>query len=155
MHTWNFTGGPVVKNPPFKAESVGFIPGWRTKIPHVVEQLSPHTTTRVHAPQWKIQTNREFPGGLVVRIPGFHCRGLVSIPDWGTETPQAMWHGLKNKNTYKQPSCFQGYFSVPDFSINKQNYYFISLQHLTFLFHLSFIELWSCLLLYLIFFHLL
>ena len=63
-----------------------------------------------------------------------------------------MWRGLKNKNAYKQPSCFQGYFPVPDFSINKQNYYFISLQHLTFLFHLSFIELLSHLLLYLIFF---
>ena len=45
------------------------------------------------------------------------AQGLIY--GWGTEIPQAMWRGLKNKNTYKQPSCFQGYFSVPDFSINK------------------------------------
>ena len=27
----------------------------------------------------------EFPGGTVVRILGFHCRGLDSIPGWGIE----------------------------------------------------------------------
>ena len=38
---------------------------------------------------------REFPGGLVVRILGFHCHGLGSIPSQGTEIPQAAWHGQK------------------------------------------------------------
>ena len=32
----------------------------------------------------------EFPGGLVVRIPGFHCHGPGSVPGWGTEIPQAV-----------------------------------------------------------------
>ena len=27
----------------------------------------------------------------MVRILGFHCRGLGSIPGWGIEIPQAMW----------------------------------------------------------------
>ena len=26
----------------------------------------------------------EFPGGLVVRIPGFHCHGPGSVPGWAT-----------------------------------------------------------------------
>ena len=41
----------------------------------------------------------EFPGGLVVRIPGFHCHGLGSIPGWGTEIPQDMWCGQKKKKS--------------------------------------------------------
>ena len=39
----------------------------------------------------------EFPGGLVVRIPGFCCRGPGSIPGWGTESPQAAQVWLKKK----------------------------------------------------------
>ena len=38
-------GGPVVKNPLSYEGDVGSIPGWGTKIPHAVGQLSPHTTT--------------------------------------------------------------------------------------------------------------
>lgn len=34
--------------------------------------------------------SREFPGGLVVRTPGFH-HGLGSISGQGTEMPQATW----------------------------------------------------------------
>ena len=30
-----------------------------------------------------------------VRIPGFHCSGLGSVPGWGTEIQQAMWHNKK------------------------------------------------------------
>lgn len=33
----------------------------------------------------KIEIGWEFPGGLVVRIPDFHCRGLAQ----GTEIPHA------------------------------------------------------------------
>ena len=36
----DFPGGPVVKNLPCKAEDMGSIPGWGTKIPQVAEQLS-------------------------------------------------------------------------------------------------------------------
>ena len=38
----------------------------------------------------------KFPGGLVVRILGFHCCNLGSVPGWGSEIPQAMQCG-KNK----------------------------------------------------------
>ena len=37
---WDFPGGPVIKNLPCNAGDAGSIPGWGTKIPHVVEQLS-------------------------------------------------------------------------------------------------------------------
>ena len=40
---------------------------------------------------------REFPGGLVVRILGFHCHGLGSIPSQRTEILQAMRRGQKKK----------------------------------------------------------
>ena len=59
MDTWDFPGGPVVKNPPSNAGDTGSIPGRGTKIPHAAGQLSPHATTRepahhnyrAHAPQ--------------------------------------------------------------------------------------------------------
>ena len=37
----------------------------------------------------------------MVRIPGFKCHSLVSIPDQGTEIPQATWHSQKKKK-YKK-----------------------------------------------------
>ena len=42
---WDFPGGPVVKNPPSNAGDAGSIPGWGTKIPHAMEQLSLHAAT--------------------------------------------------------------------------------------------------------------
>ena len=36
----DFPGGRVVENLPCNAGDAGSIPGWRTKIPHVLEQLS-------------------------------------------------------------------------------------------------------------------
>ena len=42
----DFTGGPVVKNPPPNVEDVALIPGQGTKIPHAVGQLSLCTTNR-------------------------------------------------------------------------------------------------------------
>ena len=44
----------------------------------------------------------EFPRGLVVRITGFHCRGLGSVPGQGTEIPQAMQHCQKKQKTKKK-----------------------------------------------------
>ena len=38
---------------------------------------------------------QEFPGGLVVRIPGFHCHGPGSLPVWETEILQATWRSQK------------------------------------------------------------
>ena len=44
----NFPGGPAVKNPPSKAGNVGSIPGWGTKIPYAMGQLSPHFLNPAH-----------------------------------------------------------------------------------------------------------
>ena len=41
----DFPRGPVVKNLPSNARSVGSIPGQATEIPHAVGQLSPRATT--------------------------------------------------------------------------------------------------------------
>ena len=41
----DFLRSPVVKNPPSNAGVMGLTPGWGTKIPHAVGQLSPCATT--------------------------------------------------------------------------------------------------------------
>ena len=41
----SFDGGPVVKNSPCNAGDKGLIPCWGTKIPHIVEQVSPSAPT--------------------------------------------------------------------------------------------------------------
>ena len=46
MVSWDFAGGPVVKNLPCSAGDVGSIPGWGTKMPHAAEKLSLRATTR-------------------------------------------------------------------------------------------------------------
>ena len=43
---WDFPGGPVVKNLSFNAGDVGLIPGWGTKIPNALGQLSLCATFR-------------------------------------------------------------------------------------------------------------
>ena len=45
----------------------------------------------------KIKTLWDFPGGPVVRIPCFQCRGCGSIPGQGTKFPPAAW---LSKNIY-------------------------------------------------------
>ena len=42
----NFPGGPVDKSPPSNAGDTGLIPGWGTKIPHAMGQLSPRATMK-------------------------------------------------------------------------------------------------------------
>ena len=54
----DFPGGPVVKNPPVNAGGRGFDP-WSGKIPHVSEQLSPHTPTAEPEPQSPCCVTRE------------------------------------------------------------------------------------------------
>ena len=39
--SWDFPGGPVVKNPPCNAGDTGSIPGRETNSPHAETQLSP------------------------------------------------------------------------------------------------------------------
>ena len=41
----DYTGGPVLKNPPCNAGDMGSNPGEGTKIPHAVDQLSPQAAT--------------------------------------------------------------------------------------------------------------
>ena len=48
--TRDFPGGPVVKNLPCNAGDVGLNPSWGTRIPHVMEQLSPSSATTEPAP---------------------------------------------------------------------------------------------------------
>lgn len=36
-----------------------------------------------------LKFSREFHGSLVVRTLRFHCKGLHSIPGWGSKLPQA------------------------------------------------------------------
>ena len=59
---WDFPGGPVVKNPLSNAGDAGSIPGWGTKIPHAMGQLSPRTTTReskTRTPQQRYHLDEE------------------------------------------------------------------------------------------------
>ena len=42
----DFSGGPVVRNLLSSAEDMGSTPGWETKIPHALGQLSLYTATR-------------------------------------------------------------------------------------------------------------
>ena len=46
MHTGDFPGSPVIKNPASTARDKGLIPDQGTKIPHTLEHLSLCTTTR-------------------------------------------------------------------------------------------------------------
>ena len=41
----SFDGGPVVKNSPCNVGDKGLIPCWGTKIPHIVETVSPSAPT--------------------------------------------------------------------------------------------------------------
>ena len=43
--TWDFPGGPGVKNPPCNAGDMSLIPGQGTKMPRVTRQLTPCATT--------------------------------------------------------------------------------------------------------------
>ena len=45
----------------------------------------------------KKQRAGEFPGGPVVRIPGFHSRGPGAFPGWGTAIPLAACCRQKKK----------------------------------------------------------
>ena len=58
--------------------------------------LTTGTTREFPQPLFKSALYWEFPGGLVVRIPSFHCCGPGSIPGEGTEISQAVRRGQKN-----------------------------------------------------------
>ena len=56
---WDFPGGPVVKTLSSNAGDVGLIPGWGTKIPNALGQLSLCATSREqpshHTEDWVLQ----------------------------------------------------------------------------------------------------
>ena len=58
-----FLGGPVVKKPPSNAGDMGLIPGWGTKIPHAIGQLSPSAAISepTHSGAWVPQLDTEKP----------------------------------------------------------------------------------------------
>ena len=58
--SWDFPGSSVVKTAS-KAEGMGSIPGWQTKIPHAVQ----------HGQK---MFKKVIPGSPVVRTLNFHCR---------------------------------------------------------------------------------
>ena len=47
----DFSGGPVVKDPPSNAGDMGSISGRTTKIPHATGQLSPRAATKTQGNQ--------------------------------------------------------------------------------------------------------
>ena len=58
----DFPGGPVVKAPPSKAQGVGSIPGWGTKIPHASRVKNPkHKKTEVILLTNSIKTLKKTP----------------------------------------------------------------------------------------------
>ena len=74
LTTRDFPDDPVVKNPPSNAEDEGLIPGWGTKIPHLVEQLSLcSTTTEAHS-LWSLQAT---PRESVCRNERSHVTGMI------------------------------------------------------------------------------
>lgn len=44
---------------------------------------------------------RELPGGPVLRIQCFHCRGMGSVPGWGTKDPASCLTQQKKKKKRK------------------------------------------------------
>ena len=88
----NFSGGPVVKNPPSNAGDVGWIPGWGTKIPCAMG--------KTHVPKLRLNVAKfkkknfkryltDFLGGPVVKNPPTNVGEADSIPGWGTKIPRA------------------------------------------------------------------
>ena len=50
-----------------------------------------------------------FPGGLVLRIPGFHCYDPGSIPAQGSEIPKAVQQDQKQKKIPQTKNIFWFY----------------------------------------------
>ena len=88
-------------------------PHWNTcPLKMLIYLSASYHNAQKRADKQYIFLKKEFPGGLVVRMQHFHCRGLGSIPGWGTEIPQATQHSQnKNKKKKKQtksPINFSG-----------------------------------------------
>ena len=70
--------------------------GWNTHPLHWKAKSQP--LDRWGSPEANVKRRfGEFPGGLLVRIQCYDCRGLGSILGQGTKIPQATRHGQKKK----------------------------------------------------------
>ena len=102
----DFPGGPVVKNPPSNAGDMGSIPGWGTKIPHAVGQLSPRAATtelaclkeRARMPQ---TTEPMCPGA---RAPQLERENLHTIT---REKPESRNERCRTPQRRTPPCCNQ------------------------------------------------
>ena len=70
--------------------------------PHQTESKCFHEFLHTHvhsitSPNRQNVETKEFSGGPVVRASSFHCRGLGSIPVWGTKILPAVSCGQKKK----------------------------------------------------------
>ena len=82
--SWDFPGGPVVKNLPCNAGDAGLLPGQRTKIPHAAGQLSPHaTTTELPRLNWSPRRKLQSPRALEPE-----CHTYRAHTPWSPRTPQ-------------------------------------------------------------------
>ena len=64
-------------------------------------------------------TNRDFPGGPVVRTPHFHCRWHRFNRE--TKIPHATWHGQEKKKRTKQTKTY--FFIKPKIARMIENFY--------------------------------
>ena len=81
-YVWDFSDGPVVKNPPFEAGNMGSIPGRGPKIPRAAGQLSPCATTTEPASH-NYNPMQGLPGGSVARSPSANAGDTGSITEPG------------------------------------------------------------------------
>ena len=86
--SWRLHGGPVTKNPPSNSGGMGSIPGWGTKIPHAMGQLSPRTTTTENLGP----STRKKPEG---------CNERSHMLQQRSHMPQLRPDAAKNKQTNK------------------------------------------------------
>ena len=64
-------------------------------------------------PRIRKSAPREFPGGLVVRIQGFHCHGPGSISGRGTESHKPCGQKKKQKSVPEHAERLEERASVP------------------------------------------
>ena len=80
---WDFTGGPMVKNPHFTAKGAGSIPGWGTKILHVMQCAPPKKDNLL--PCIGFQCPKQGLGNFFYKGPDIKCFRLCR-PHKGSAT---------------------------------------------------------------------
>ena len=81
-----YPGGSVVKNLPANARDPGLVPGWRTKIPHALEQLGLcAATTEPSLNHLNVSVCRSLP---------FHCSENIQVFIFHPFYPQIYWQRI-------------------------------------------------------------